>query len=596
MSPSHQVISPGVRDIVAVPPVFVYRFRGVSILIAILLCAHNASAAPKITSHAQGDIEMYLRQTEKQHASEDRLQTQSMAFLLRSALAHEEENAELAHKSLRHAWSLSHASPSIAVRLAYEALEMNDIQDAQSILRQTAALCPRDHSLKIHQAIISLRYQSNPRMALEYAESAYRLSPSNPRSIQILTETLSDLGNLGRIEQLLTACATVPSQDPDFWTDTSENFAKNLFTEGELPHPQTLARFNTLLKRSISAGMRSPSHTEKNADICVRSGQLPEAILLYQQSLDIAQNVPAQRRAATNHKLARAFLSLDRHHDALAAASQAVALDNSNPAHFELRADIHLEQRNWALALTDISRSAELDPESLELQVRAANLEIKLREFESAANRCRMVSESFPSAPTPKILRAIALASQGRHHEAVAQLDAAESLLTESEQASIGPEILFPLGVAAEKAGLQDKAVSLLQKCIAQESDLAPEASNHLAFMWIDANSNLEEAGQLIRNAIQANPASPYYRDTFGWWLFKTGHSKAALSELLQALKAMPVPDMPDVHHHLAEVYLNLHDVFNAAIHLKAVAEARPDTPGLEEQIESLRIAHPDIR
>jgi predicted Zn-dependent protease len=114
--------------------------------------------------------------------------------------------------------------------------------------------------------------------------------------------------------------------------------------------------------------------------------------------------------------------------------------------------------------------------------------------------------------------------------------------------------------------------------------------------MWIETNSNLEEAGTLIRKALQANPDSPYYRDTFGWWLFKMGEPKAALDELVRALKRMPTPEQPDVHSHLAEVYWSLNDPVNTARHLKAFAEMRPDTPGLEERIETLRIANPEIR
>ncbi len=598
MSPSNQVISPEVLETIEAPPVFRVRLR-YHLRLAVAVAAGLLPSLIGIRADSpplQGDMVPHVRQTRATHDPLPREPFQSTAFLLRSALAQEEDNSELAHKSLHQAWVLNHANPSLAVRLAYQALELEDVKGAQAVLEETAKRCPKDHTLKIHQAVISLRYQSNPRSALGYAELAYQLAPANPRSINILTETLAELGQINRIEQLLTSCSSIPSNDPDFWVTTSESFAKNLFTEGELPHPQTLARFNAILRRSIESGLSNATYTERNADICVRSGQLPEAVLLYRRSLNLTDERPTQRRAITHHKLARTLLSLDKDADALTSASQAVALDETNPSHLELRADIHLEQKNWHLALSDLSRGASLEPESLELQIRTANLEIKLREFESASNRCRSLCESFPSAPTPKILLAIALASLGKHHDAITQLSAAENLLTESEQASIGPEILFPLGVAAEKAGLAEKAASLLKKCISQDEELSPDAANHLAFMWIETNSNLEEAGTLIRKALQANPDSPYYRDTFGWWLFKMGEPKAALDELVRALKRMPTPEQPDVHSHLAEVYWSLNDPVNTARHLKAFAEMRPDTPGLEERIETLRIANPEIR
>ena len=605
MSSFHQVFSPEVLDSFEEPPVFCCPTRrSTSRLIAVLSAISSAAAILIQTTcvaaqptHVQGDLVAFTRPpTQRSATDQDKQEMQATALLLRSALAQEENNNALAFRSLRASWSLNPANPSLAIRLAYEALETENPALAQSILGETARLCPKDSSLRVHQAVIGLRYESNPKLALGYAEAAYRLAPANPRVINVLAETLSALGNVDRIEQLITACAALNVSEPEFWTSTSETFAKGLFTEGELPHPQTLNRFNALLRKSISAGLSDPSHIEKNADICVLSSQLPEAVRLYRHCLAMPDNRPTPRRAQTHHKLARTLLSLDQADDALLSSNQAVALDSSNPTHFELRAEIHAERKDFHLALHDLSRGADLDPESLELQLRTANLELKLREFGAAARRCRRLVEMFPSAPTPKVLRAIAVASLGKHVEAIADLNSVESLLTENEQAAIGPEILFPLGVAAEKAGLHEKAESLLFKCIQSESEFSSDAANHLAFMWLESDVNLESAGQLIRQAVRDRPENPYYRDTLGWWLFKKGQPKPALEELLRSVRNMPEPDRADVHLHIADVFINMNEPAQAVVHLKAAAEIRPDTPGLIEKMELLRIADPNLR
>jgi tetratricopeptide (TPR) repeat protein len=605
MSSFHQVFSPGVLDLFEKPPVFCCSTkRLITRLIAVLLTVSTVFAASMRTAGVaaqptpvQGDLVAFTRPPPQRSATDrDKHEVQATALLLRSALAQEENNTTLAFQSLRSSWSLNPANPSLAIRLAYEALETENAALAQSILGETARHCPKDSSLRVHQAVIGLRYESNPKLALGYAETAYRLAPANPRVINVLAETLSALGNLDRIEQLITACAALNVSNTEFWISTSETFAKSLFAEGELPHPQTLNRFNALLRKSISAGLSDPSHTEKNADICVLSSQLPEAIRLYRHCLAMPDNRSTPRRAQTHHKLARTLLSLDQAEDALLSSNQAVALDSSNPAHFELRAEIHAERKHFHLALNDLSRGADLDPESLELQLRTATLELKLHEFGSAAKRCRRLVEMFPSAPTPKVLRAIAVASMGKHEEAVAELNSVETLLTENEQAAIGPEILFPLGVAAEKAGLHEKAESLLFKCVQSESEFSSDAANHLAFMWLESGVNLEPAGQLITQAVRDRPENPYYRDTLGWWLFKKGQPKPALEELLRSVQKMPDPDRADVHLHIADVFINLSDPAQAVVHLKAAAEIRPDTPGLIEKMELLRIANPNLR
>ncbi len=605
MSSFHQVFSPEVLDSFEKPPVFCCSMRrSTKRLIAVLSTVSTIGAASIKTTgvaaqpnHVQGDLVALTRPpTQRAISDRDKQEVQATALLLRSALAQEENNSALAFQSLRASWSLNPANPSLAIRLAYEALETDNPALAQSILGETAKHCPKDSSIRVHQAVIGLHYESNPKLALGYAETAYRLAPANPRVINVLAESLSALGNIDRIEQLISACAALNISDPEFWISTSETFAKGLFTEGELPHPQTLNRFNALLRKSIAAGLNDASHIEKNADICVLSAQLPEAIRLYRHCLATPDNRPTPRRAQTHHKLARTLLSLDQTEDALVSSSQAVALDSSNPAHFELRAEIHAERKHFHLALNDLSRGAELDPESLELQLRTANLELKLREFGAAARRCRRLVQMFPSAPTPKVLRAIAVASMGKHEEAVADFNSVESLLTENEQAAIGPEILFPLGVAAEKAGLHKKAESLLLKCVQSESEFSSDAANHLAFMWLESNVNLEPAGQMIRQAVRDRPENPHYRDTFGWWLFKKGQPKAALEELLRSVRNMPEPDKADVHLHIADVFIDLSEPAQAVVHLKAAAEIRPDTPGLIEKMELLRITDPNLR
>jgi hypothetical protein len=58
----------------------------------------------------------------------------------------------------------------------------------------------------------------------------------------------------------------------------------------------------------------------------------------------------------------------------------------------------------------------------------------------------------------------------------------------------------------------------------------------------------------------------------------------------------MPEPDKADVHLHIADVFIDLSEPAQAVVHLKAAAEIRPDTPGLIEKMELLRITDPNLR
>ena len=97
----------------------------------------------------------------------------------------------------------------------------------------------------------------------------------------------------------------------------------------------------------------------------------------------------------------------------------------------------------------------------------------------------------------------------------------------------------FEYGAAAERLGQFDRAAALFQKSI----DLVPEEDpmaaaqsyNYLGYMWLEQEINIEEAGNLIRLAVDLRPDSGAYADSLGWYYFLTGDYTNALNELQRA-------------------------------------------------------------
>ncbi len=110
---------------------------------------------------------------------------------------------------------------------------------------------------------------------------------------------------------------------------------------------------------------------------------------------------------------------------------------------------------------------------------------------------------------------------------------------------------------------------------------------NYLGYMWVDHNLNLEEAGDLIKRAIEIEPDNGMYVDSLGWYYYHTNHFDQALAQLSRAVDLIK-PEDPTVLEHLGDTYLKLNDTAKAldcwqrALNLDP---SNPNSPQLNKKI-----------
>ena len=81
---------------------------------------------------------------------------------------------------------------------------------------------------------------------------------------------------------------------------------------------------------------------------------------------------------------------------------------------------------------------------------------------------------------------------------------------------------------------------------------------NNLGYTLADRNTKLDEAEELIRKAVEAEPDNGYYVDSLGWVLFRRGKIDEALEYLQRADRL--TPNEPEVIDHIADAYWTLGD------------------------------------
>jgi len=89
-----------------------------------------------------------------------------------------------------------------------------------------------------------------------------------------------------------------------------------------------------------------------------------------------------------------------------------------------------------------------------------------------------------------------------------------------------------------------------------QALEIAPEEPrllNHLGYNWLVLNKNLDEAYDMIRRAVAAEPENGAIIDSYGWALFKLGRYEDAVVHLERAVELQPYD--PTINWHLGDAY-----------------------------------------
>ena len=146
----------------------------------------------------------------------------------------------------------------------------------------------------------------------------------------------------------------------------------------------------------------------------------------------------------------------------------------------------------------------------------------------------------------------------------------------------------FDYGVAADQAGLYDKAADLFRKSISLDPANSAEAYNYVAFMWAEHSMHLDEAEQMVGEALQFDPNNGAYLDTLGWIHYRKGKFDDALNDLLRAEQNLTKPDAI-VFEHIGDAYAKLNRIPQALEFWQKAIALTPENKLLADKIEKTR-------
>ncbi|MEM1431140.1 MAG: tetratricopeptide repeat protein [Pseudomonadota bacterium] len=137
-----------------------------------------------------------------------------------------------------------------------------------------------------------------------------------------------------------------------------------------------------------------------------------------------------------------------------------------------------------------------------------------------------------------------------RFDEATGAYDRAVALFdSDSEEQWI---VYFARGITHERESRWDQAEADFRKAL-ELNPGQPSVLNYLGYSFIEMEENLDEAMEMIREAVAARPESGHIVDSLGWGLYRLGQYEEAVIHMERAAELLPVD--PIINDHLGDVY-----------------------------------------
>src|SRR5438270_10341350 len=480
-----------------------------------------------------------------------------------------EENGEMdkALAAYRKVLDVDPGQADLASRVAILLTRQDDFPQAIDILKDAVKANPKASAPLLQLAFIYAKYMHRVDQAIDYVNRAIALDPQNIDGYERLCEIALASRDENKALQSLDRAAAVHSGDAVFWTRLGKLYAAIVFRADQPPNPEDIARVNDIFKKAAEHAGDDAVVLKDIADFYAATQQVKEAIPLYLRLLELEPDDTNARE-----KLATGFVLTNQRDKAVEMLEQIIKEHPEKYQPYDLLAgllddagraldrDKKTEQAKsaFAEAAANYEQSLIINPARPSPYLHLAEVLLgPMKEPERAVKVLTEARQRFRQTPEIVYYLAIALREARHSQEAVATF---EEALHEAEVE--GTEIAnarfyFDYGAAPEQAGLFDKAADLFRKSIAVDPSNAADAYNYLAYMWAEHNVHLDEAEQMIKLALQANPDNGAYLDTLGWLEFREGKFDQALVDLQRAAQKLSRDD-PVVLEHIGDACAKL--------------------------------------
>ncbi|HWY40728.1 MAG TPA: tetratricopeptide repeat protein [Chthoniobacterales bacterium] len=511
-----------------------------------------------------------------------------------------EENGEMekALAAYRKVLDVDPGQTDLAGRVASLLARQDDFPGAIDVLKDAVKASPNAPEPLLQLAFIYAKYLGRTEQAIDYVNQAIAIDPHNINAYERLCEVALAAGDEKKAVQALDGAAALKIDDATFWTRLGKLYASIVFKTDRTPKPEEIARVNAIFKKAAEHAGDDSSVLKDLADYYASTQQIKEAIPLYLRLLELEPEDTSSRE-----KLATGFLVTNQREKAIEMLQEIIKQHPEKYQPYDLLAGLLDDMARtferdkkkdeakaaFAKAAANYEQSLVVNPDRASPYLHLAELLLgPLKENERAVKVLTEARQHFPQ--TPEISYYLAIAQREAKHSQDSVTTFEEALHeAELDGAEItNARFYFDYGAAAEQAGLYDKAADLFQKSITLDPASAADAYNYLAYMWTEHNMRLDEAEQMIKLALQADPNNGAYIDTLGWLEYRQGKFDQALVDLLRAAQKLTRDD-PVVFEHIGDTFAKMNKIAQAVDAWQKALNLDPQNKNLSSKIDNAK-------
>ena len=223
------------------------------------------------------------------------------------------------------------------------------------------------------------------------------------------------------------------------------------------------------------------------------------------------------------------------------------------PDHIEailLPAELLEDLESYGLA-TEVYDTVPLDDPSYHAaELGRANALERAGDADAAIEVLTQLTQTHGSLPSVHIALADTLRRQERYADASPVYDRAIDLLGEPQQSHW--VVHFARGITHEREDRWELAEADFRKAL-ELNPGQPQVLNYLGYSFVEMNTNMDEALDLIEQAVEGRPDSGFITDSLGWALYRLGRYNEAVVHMERAVELEAVD--PIINDHLGDVY-----------------------------------------
>lgn len=383
----------------------------------------------------------------------------------------------------------------------------------------------------------------------------------------------------GDARRVLENALKVESSNPKFWLELGR-ISSQIWPIRPGSETEEAKLVNQLYGKALLLGEQDAAIVEKVGDFYHATRQFDRAIQAYVQVITKSPD-----RIDVREKLAKVYGGKGDGEKVISTLEEILEIDPKSARTHKQLAGIYMDKKDYKSAIPHLRKSLSITKGTAREYSALVQMMIQSEEYEAAAEFLQEAAYQFPEIPEYPYRLLFILSALQRWEEAVEQAEKAIQVAGDEHSGMLNEEFYFRYASATERSGDLENAAKLFRKTIEIISKQAPDKQdkkftaqvyNYLGYMWVENDLKIDEAGELIKTAVDLDPESGAIADSLGWFYFKKGMFEEAKTELLRAEQMIETPDAV-IFDHIGQVFHKLSEPEKAIEYMKRAVELDPE-------------------